>query len=221
MSAVVVLRLREGPHAAHHGQHSARADLDAGEGALAEDLPVRHQPSQPAPAAEGLYLGGKLLPGNLLEAQVDGCVYPQAAALEHVRPQTLAELLVDGTGEVGRVVDGEARLLLARSEAGLNLLLLGRLGHVGIEVVLLDHPVEHRLPSGLAGLRVDVGRVVRGPLGQAGQKRGLACGQVLGLLVEVEPRGGLDAIGAVAVVDLVEVHLQDLVLGVAPLKLNG
>src|SRR5437763_1840100 len=47
---------------------------------------------------------------------------------------------------------------------------------------------------------------------QPGQKRGLGERELQGRLAEVGSRGGLHAVGARAVVDLVEVQLEDLVL---------
>ena len=48
---------------------------------------------------------------------------------------------------------------------------------------------------------------------QAGKQRRLRQGDVARGFVEVAPRGSLDAIGARAVIDAVEIHLQDLLLG--------
>src|SRR5690606_18929019 len=72
---------------------------------------------------------------------------------------------------------------------------------------------------GLAGMP---GRVVGvGVADDAGEQRGLGEVQLGGVLGEVVPGGGLDAVGAVAVVGDVEVAAQDLVLGEPPLDRDG
>ena len=65
------------------------------------------------------------------------------------------------------------------------------------------------------------GIVARRGLGDRGQRRRLGHVEVADRLAEVALGGGLDAVGAVAEVDLVEVELEDLVLGVLLLDLAG
>ena len=82
--------------------------------------------------------------------------------------------------------------------------------------------VAQDLVAALDGdLGVDRGVVVGGGVGQADEQRGLGECEVAGVLGEVGLGGGLDAVRAVAVVDAVEVHHQDLVLGVDLLHLQG
>jgi hypothetical protein len=64
-------------------------------------------------------------------------------------------------------------------------------------------------------------RIARRGLEQAGQKRGLADRQLFGALVEIALRGGLDAIGAGAEIDPVQIEGEDLVLGEFHLQPDG
>ena len=101
-----------------------------------------------------------------------------------------------------------------RLRLGLVVLLQG-------DVARGEHAVEDRVAALDGGLGVLGGVVVGRRLRQAHEQRGLGQGQVLGVLVEVGDGGGLDAVGGVAVVDGVEVHHQDLFLGVRLLHLDG
>ena len=88
----------------------------------------------------------------------------------------------------------------------------------GIVLLLGDHTgLEHALEHDVAAVQSCLGVVagVEAPrlLDQAGQQRGLRQRQLGRGGREVVPRGGLDAVRAVAVVRDVQVALQDLVLG--------
>ena len=85
---------------------------------------------------------------------------------------------------------------------------------------MLDHQAQHVSLAGLGALRVLQRVIGRGRLRQASQQRRLGQGQIFGRLVEIELRGRLDAVGQVAVVDLVEVDLQNGVLGIAACDLS-
>ena len=63
------------------------------------------------------------------------------------------------------------------------------------------------------GLAVGVDIVDGRGLRQPGQEGGLRQGQLVGGGVEIGLGGGLDAVGQVAVIDLVQVQLEDLVFG--------
>ena len=75
-----------------------------------------------------------------------------------------------------------------------------------------------QLDDRVAALDRAIGKAARvvalGPLGQRGERRRLGDIQIPDRLAEVALRRGLDAVRAVAEVDLVEVELEDLVLGV-------
>src|SRR5437867_2588934 len=67
----------------------------------------------------------------------------------------------------------------------------------------------------------DGGAVLSGRLGQSGEQRRLCQGEVLGGLAEIKARRRLGTVGRMAVVDLVEVPLEDLAIAVASLELEG
>ena len=91
---------------------------------------------------------------------------------------------------------------------------------VGDDAVRL-HLAEHQVAAAQRLLGIEQRRVGRRALGQAGQQSRFGQGQVLGVLGEVELRGGLKAVHAAAQVDLVAVEGEDLLLGEGALDLDG
>ena len=81
-----------------------------------------------------------------------------------------------------------------------------------------DFLVAHQRDDGVAALNGAIGketRVVAGRrLGKRGERRGFGDVQILDRFAEVALRGRLDAVRAVAEVDLVEIQLEDAVLRV-------
>ena len=77
----------------------------------------------------------------------------------------------------------------------------------------LDQIVEHRVGARARGRQVDVRRVARRRLEQAGQHRGFGEVHVLRGLVEVVLRRRVHPEGAAAHIGAVEIELEDLVLG--------
>ncbi len=71
------------------------------------------------------------------------------------------------------------------------------------------------------GLHIDDGVVIAGRLGQARERGRLVQGELARVLIEIGDARGLDAVGALAVVDGVEIHHQDLIFGVGLLHLDG
>ncbi len=78
------------------------------------------------------------------------------------------------------------------------------------------HQPQHDLLARDGEVGVGEGVVDAGGLRQTGQQGAFGQEQVGGRLAEIGLRGGLDAVGHAAVIDLVEVQGQDFVLGVAP-----
>ena len=89
------------------------------------------------------------------------------------------------------------------------------------DVAQAQHVVKDLVATGQRQVGVDRGVVLRGRVGKADQQCGLAQGEVGGALGQVGLGCGLDAVGAVAVIDGVEVHHEDLVFGVHVLHLDG
>ncbi len=138
-----------------------------------------------------------------------------AALEDEVGPVLRLELLLDVLEVV--LAGGAPPLGWNQAERGLRRLL----GHRRRERADVHHTGEHGGPAPLGRLRVVEGRVGRGCLRQAGQERALGQAQLRDRLAEEGAGGRLHAKGAVAEVDLVQVHLEDAVLRVAPLELEG
>ncbi len=164
----------------------------------------------------------------LLQRQVEAGRDPQAGAIYQLRAigilRQIQHPLLAHLGEhvlhiehkVGRV-DGE-RPLLER-----QLLLLGLIRLLLSDIAVLHHQAED-LVLAAHGLRPVLGHgrgVIAGGLRDPGQHRRFRQGKVPGRLAEVAPGGGLSPGGEVAVEDLVQVPLQDLVITVAALQLKG
>ena len=93
---------------------------------------------------------------------------------------------------------------------------------------MLHHQAEHLALAALhrAGLAIGVpqpgvGVIVGRRLRQPGQHRRLRQRQVFGRFAEIGLGRGLDAVGQVAVVELVQVDLQDGLPGIAPRHFRG
>ena len=194
--------------ATHHGADVARAVLEHGHAGV-EAVEV--------PTVELLH--HRRL-GSRLDGGVDRGVDGEAAREDGVVVKLLREERAHVVHEVGLAVDLDARG--------------GVLGHVedellglrGVVLLLGDLAVgEHAVEDGVAALEgkigVDGGVVARGRIGQAHQKRCLGKREVEGVLGEVRLGRCLDAVGAVAVVDGVEVHHENLFFGVDLLHLEG
>ena len=153
-------------------------------------------------------LDGGLL-GSRLQDGIDGGLYGEAALEDHVGGELLLQqrlYVVDKVGVGERAALGDA----AHVEGE-------RLGLRGVALLLGDlavgaHAVQNCVAALDSVVGVDRGVVARRGVGQAHKKRRLGQGEVLCGLAQVGLRGGLDAVGAMAVVDGVEVHHQDLFL---------
>ncbi len=86
---------------------------------------------------------------------------------------------------------------------------------------VFDHLVQNDGRPALGAGGVGHGAVARRRLQQAGQQGGLADGELGGRLVEIALGGGLDAIGAGAEIDPVQIQRQDLLLGELGLQPHG
>ena len=107
-------------------------------------------------------------------------------------------------------------LLEVRHPLLLGLVVLG-LG----DVAVVEHELQDSSPPLLGLVRV-LSRVPgAGGRQDPRQERGLRGAHLLGGMAEEGLRGGLDAVGATAVVDRVEVVAQDLLLGLLPVDLDG
>ncbi len=197
------LRLLEVP-AAHERLHVSVARVDADQGAL-RILLARQ------------LLADRIL-GVALQPRIQRGAHHQAT-LEDSRGTELGlELLLHVRNEVGRRVDPIAGRLRALQLhlLGERLLVLG-FGDVAVSEHLDQHVVAALQRTVRVVVRVESARLLR----QAREhgclrQRELAC-----LFREVGARCRLRPVGSVAEVDGVEVHLEDLLLGVALLEFGG
>ena len=191
--------------AAHHGLDVAGGGVDRdqrrGELLVAQLFQA---------AAHGL-LGGVLVLG------ADGGVDLKAALQHGLGREVLEQQTLDVIGEVGVSAHGLGQLALVQDQ----LLGLGRVAFFTGDGAGRAHALKDDVAAGDAAVGVAGGVVVGGGVGQADQSRGLGQGKLVGVLVEINDARGLDAVGAVAVVDGVEVHVENLVFGVHLLHLDG
>src|SRR5215212_4847955 len=136
----------------------------------------------------------------------------RAVLLEQLVLDVVEEVLLAAAGEVGAQVDAELRLD--------RLLRAFRADHLEV-----GHLAQHLVAALLGGARRAGRRVVRRRLRETGEEGGLLEREVLDLLREVDPGGGLDADRRLpadgAVRDRVEVLLEDPLLRVLVLQLLG
>ncbi len=128
-----------------------------------------------------------------------------------LRLDVLADLL-DEVRRDGRVL----RRLAARDDR----LLLGGFGHLARDVALGGHPLERVVAPAPRRVHVHVRALADVALDDAGDERRFFERQVVDALAEVHLRGGLDAVRAVAPVDLIAVQREDLFLRVPLLDLH-
>ena len=155
--------------------------------------------------------------GHLLQVVVERRVHPQAAA-RHDRITILFAQLPE------HVVDkpGSLEVLLDAAVLELEHFLEGLVVFRLADVVVAQHVFEHQFLAvfGAGGggrvIWIELRRRVR----NAGQHGSLRDIEVLGRLGEVGLRGGLGAVGLVAVEDLVQIQRQDVVLRKAALDLE-
>ena len=89
------------------------------------------------------------------------------------------------------------------------------------DVALLGHPVEDVVTALEGPLGVRIGRIDRRPAEDARDEGRFLEAEVRDALAEIEVRGRLDAVGAVAEVELVAVELEDPLLGIFLLDAAG
>ena len=90
-----------------------------------------------------------------------------------------------------------------------------------VMIALLGHPVEDVVAALEGPLGIRVGRIDRRPAEDPRDERRFLETEVRDALAEIEVRGRLDAVGAVAEVELVAVQLEDPLLGILLLDAAG
>ena len=152
----------------------------------------------------------------LLVGEIERGVDAQSAAQDQIGAKHLLQLLLHVQGKVRRddveavgdgVDDGDGEGF-------------GGNGRFHPNHPLAHHRIQHQLLPRFGRVRV-VDRVERGGLGDGGQQRRFGQGKLGRGLVEVNPGGGFDAVGQIAVEVGVEVPLQNLFFAVGLGHLPG
>jgi hypothetical protein len=152
----------------------------------------------------------------MLQLEIDARRDLQAVAEQRLGTEAVLNELAHVGREVRRFARTEARRRNEIQWCPVHALALGERDRT-----CPHHLIEHVLLALSGGREIGVWIVVGRRLGQPGEKRGLGQGQLFGGLAEVCLGGGLDAVRAIPERDLVEVHLEDLVFGVATRELHG
>ncbi len=147
-----------------------------------------------------------------LEAGVERRVDGVPVAVDRARAVFRFEDLPDVLAEVPREILAFRHLRHDIEGAGLERVALG----LRDDAELL-HRAEHDLHAPRRAFEIRERVVAAGILRQPRDQRDLIQPELPHRLAEVLPRGGLDAVRALAEVDLVEIHLEDLVLRVRAL----
>ncbi len=154
--------------------------------------------------------------GGLLHRRIDRRVDAQPAARDAAPAEAIDQLAPDLLLEVlaERLVALQAVLQVHRRVPG-------AIERGPVDLPVLEHRRQDDVAAGHRLVHVDGGRPRRRRLDDAGDQRRFLDGQVGGRLGEVAARRRLDAVEAVAEVDLVQVELEDLLLGIGPLDQRG
>ena len=164
---------------------------------------------------EKALLGGAL--GVSLKSGVERRVDGQAALEDDCRCELLLQLLLHVGDEVRRHVDAVLGLLGSHE---LERLVLRCLVLRGVYLLVVEHPAENLRAPGDRAFGVVVGVEPAGRLHDAGEQGALREREVLRRSGEVRLCCGLGAVRALTEVHGVEVHLENLGLGVALLELH-
>ena len=231
------------PHVANHGHHVAVGDVHDGDAGADRLAAGGGEVFQVAPVGvdglgDGLDVGvhGGVDPVAAGEELVDGGLLVHAPELHQVLDHVPADLI----HEVGLVL--LVLVLVLQDFVGVafplnKVELLADSGLIrlpGLDVALVIHLLENgflpllvELPGGDGGaVRAGVGDLIEravegGVIGDGDDAGALRRAELPHVLVEVVPGRGLHAVAALAEIDIVEVELQDLLLGVLLLKLQG
>src|SRR5207302_5348651 len=127
-----------------------------------------------------------------------------------------ARFTVETVDEMEPVVAPRPRVGDERQRRGLRLVHL-----LGVDRAVLLHASEHVGETFLGAFAMAVGTVIVWPLGQTGEQRTLGQRQLLRRLAEIGARRHLDAPGAAAEVDRVEIEFENFRLAELTLDARG
>ena len=151
---------------------------------------------------------------HVLQVQVQAGVDAIAIAIAGLDVVAAGQRLEDIVDEVGS-------LELGRGGEDLELFGVGDLGLRRADGLFAHHPGQDLRLSLLGRDEVRQRVVLAGRLRQAGQHGGLPERQVVGIGLEITASRRLDPVRLAAVIDGVEVHLENLILGELTVELDG
>ncbi len=172
---------------------------------------------EPAVLGPGLDLGQLRFErplGRLLHVEVERGVDPEAGPIEIAAEpglQQLARIFDEVVAHPGKV-----RPRRQRERVGLP-----RLGRLARQLGLVAEQIDDQVPPLHVERRVPPRIVAGGAFRNRGERRGLGHVERPGRFAEVPERRGLDAVGPVAEIDLIEIELEDLLLRIAALDVHG
>ncbi len=137
--------------------------------------------------------------------------------LVQLPPELRVELLAHPFDEIGSDLATAGRPLVSQLQrVGAREARLGVAHHAGAA-----HELDHRVAARNGALRIASRIVALGPLRQRGQCGGFREVELARRFAEILLRGRLHAVRTVAEVDLIQVELENSVLGILPLDLAG
>ena len=154
---------------------------------------------------------------DLLQARIERRAHGEAAAIEFVLAEEIDDVATHFLGEELRRGEPSAGLAHLHAER-LGLCLFGVL--FGDKAVL-DHAVDHPVAAGDGALRKAERIIVTRRLGQRGEIGAVGDRQLVQRLVPIGLRRGGNAIGAATEINLVQIKLEDLLLGEGALDADG
>ena len=147
----------------------------------------------------------------LLHIQVQCGVHLESFFVNSIR----IVLVADGLDHVADEIGSGA--VCAFGSLGLSQVKVCFLGSLGIgfgNIAILGHLVQYDALAVLGRFQTPEGRVVVRAVGKSGQHSALRQCQVFHVFAEIDAGSSLDAVAALAEVNLVHVHFQNLFLGV-------
>ncbi len=146
---------------------------------------------------------------RFLQLRIDGGADGKAAFVELFLAIHVEEFTADLLHEIGSVADLHAAA--AKRDFEIGAAGFGRF--IGGDEALLLHAGDDPVAPRERAFAVAIGVVVVRALGKRGEIGGLGDGEFVERLAEIVERGGGDTVGADAEIDLVQIELEDLVLG--------
>ena len=177
--------------------------------------PQRHQrPIRHVAVGDRTDLLAHDLFGCCLQTRVQRGVDRVASLVERFRAQKLFQLLTHQKRKM-RGLEVELQRFVRQRR------LPGCIGFRRREKAGFHHQAQHNPLASLGTVGLGIGVVICWQLGQPSQQRRFRQRQVSCFLAEIGLCGGVDPIGKISIINLIEIQLQDLLFAVAPGDFSG